>query len=44
MIQMKRSSRDFAAQFLSKALMNFEYNEDMLHKLFYVIEEILKKS
>ena len=44
MIQMKRSSRDFAAQFLSKALMNFEYDKEMLLKLFYVIEEILKKS
>ena len=41
MIQMKRCSRDFGAQFLSKAIMNFEYNNEMLSRLFDVIEPIL---
>ena len=41
MIQMKRCSRDFGAQFFSKAIMNFEYNNEMLSRLFDVIEPIL---
>ena len=41
MIQMKRCSRDFGAQFLAKAIMNFEYNNEMLSKLFNVIEPLL---
>ena len=41
MIQMKSCSRDFGAQFLSQAIMNFEYNNEMLSRLFDVIEPIL---